>query len=349
VKYAIIMAGGSGTRFWPKSSKKNPKQLLSLTGRDSQLQVTCKRLQGVVSKPHCLIVCTEKLKSSVLKHVPKSWVLPEPQGRNTMAAVCWGAWSIKEEDPDALIAVLPADSFIKDVKVFQKALNQAYHLAETKNRIVCLGIKPTFGATAYGYIHRGLELSPSSFEIKKFVEKPDNQRAEELFQSKEYLWNAGIFIFKAKVFIEEVRTHAPEFFNYFEKNINSLKKVKSGYGKLPSVSIDVALMEKTTQGAVMPGDFGWNDLGSWPALSEVGPANCEAGVVKAPGGVLSVRSKNIIADIESKRFLGLVGVENIIVVETKDAILVCHRDQAQEIRTLVNLIEKNKKLSKRLL
>jgi mannose-1-phosphate guanylyltransferase len=343
------MAGGSGTRFWPKSSKKKPKQLLSLTGKESQLQLTWNRLNSVVEKSKRMVVCTELLKSAVLKHVKGAWILAEPMGRNTMAAVCWSAWAIAEKDPQSLVAVLPADAYIANVSEFQKALNGAFEIAENERRIVCLGITPTGPATAYGYIQRGLPLKHLGFEIKEFVEKPDDTKAKVLFDSKEFLWNAGIFVFDVGTFIDEVRKLAPEFAAFFDKNIKSPKKLKAGYKNLPSVAIDVALMEKTQKGALLAGDFGWNDLGSWPALSEVIPPNSEAGVIKAPGGFVAVKSKNIVADITPKKFLGLIGVEDLIVVETENAILVCNQKNAQDIKTLVGLIEKNKKLAKNLL
>ncbi len=348
-KYAVIMAGGSGTRFWPKSSRKKPKQLLSLTGRESQLQLTWNRLNSVVEKSKRMVVCTELLKGAILKHVKGAWILAEPMGRNTMAAVCWSAWAIAEKDPQALVAVLPADAFIAHVPEFKKALNIAFDIAENEKRIVCLGITPTGPATAYGYIQRGLPLRNVGHEIREFVEKPDDAKAQRLFESKEFLWNAGIFVFGVNTFIDEVRQLAPEFATFFDKNIKSLKKLKTGYKNLPSIAIDVALMEKTNRGALVAGDFGWNDLGSWPALQEVIPPNSEGGIIKAPGGFITVGSKNIIADISSKKFLGLIGVEDLIVVETETAILVCNHKNAQDIKTLVSLIEKNKKLAKNLL
>jgi mannose-1-phosphate guanylyltransferase len=248
-----------------------------------------------------------------------------------------------------LVAVLPADAFIANVQEFQKALKVAFEIAENEKRIVCLGITPTAPATAYGYIQRGLPLKGAGHEIKEFVEKPDSEKAQRLYDSEEFLWNAGIFVFKAETFIEEVRTLAPEFAAFFDKNIKAPAKLKYGYKNLPSVAIDVALMEKTNKGALVAGDFGWNDLGSWPALQEVMPANSEAGVIKATGGFIAVGSKNIVADISSKKFLGLIGVEDLIVVETDNAILVCNQKNAQDIKTLVGLIEKNKKLAKFLL
>jgi mannose-1-phosphate guanylyltransferase len=341
------MAGGSGTRFWPKSSKSKPKQLLALTGQKSQLQLTCSRLQGVVGKSNQLIVCTEALKKPTLKQIPGAWVLGEPEGRNTMAAVCWSAWTIFEEDPTALVAVLPADAFIADVPAFKKALEEGYRVAREEKRIVCLGIKPTFPATAYGYIQKGSALKTAGFEIKRFIEKPDLNNARDLFASQEFLWNAGIFIFSIETFLSEVRSHAPEFAAFFDSR--SENKIKKDYKKLPSIAIDVALMEKTSRGALISGDFGWNDLGSWPALAEVLPSNSEAGVIKAPGGFLSLGSKKIIADMNSKKFLALIGVENLIIVETENALMVCHGDHAQDIKTLVQQMQKNKKLAQRLL
>ncbi len=343
------MAGGSGTRFWPKSSKKKPKQLLSLTSRESQIQLTWKRLNTVVERSHRLIVCTEQLRKATLEHIKDVKILAEPMGRNTMAAVCWSAWDIFQKDPTALIAVLPADAFIANVPEFQKSLNLAFEVALSEKRIVCLGITPTGPATAYGYIRRGTALKGGGYELKEFVEKPDRANAQNLFESGEFLWNAGIFIFEVSTFIEEVRIHSPEFASFFDKKIHKPHLIKQGYRNLQSVSIDVALMEKTHRGALLEGNFGWNDLGSWPALLEVVPPNSEAGVLRAPGGFIQVNSKNIIADLSSKKFLGLIGVEDLIVVETEKAILICHQKNAQDIKTLVNMIEKNKKFAKTLL
>jgi len=344
------MAGGSGTRFWPKSSSKIPKQLLSLTHKRSQIQLTFDRLESVVSKPNRWVIATKSLKSAIKKQLSGVKILAEPEGRNTMAAACWSAWTVAQKEPDGLVAVLPADAHIGDVGNYQATLEEAFLIAQRELRIVCLGIKPTFPATCYGYIQSGNSLQMGNGKtIAHFIEKPSKERAHEFFQSGSYSWNAGIFIFRADVFQEEVRIHAPDFAAFFDKNIKTEKKIISGYKKLPSTSVDVGLMEKTNKGAVVTGDFGWNDLGSWPALGEVLKPNSPAGIVNAPAGHISLNSKNVIVDVTEKKFVGLIGVENLIVVETSGALLICHQDHAQEIKNLVSEIRKNKKIAKKLL
>jgi mannose-1-phosphate guanylyltransferase/mannose-6-phosphate isomerase len=266
-----------------------------------------------------------------------------------MAAVCWSVWSVDHVQPDALIAVLPADAYIGDVPGYQKALNIAFAVAEKENRIVCLGIKPTSAATGYGYIQQGPELSSGATEIARFIEKPDEKKAQELFSSGQYLWNAGIFVFPAKLFMNETRKLAPEFGSFFDKFAKSSTRLRNRYKDLPKISVDVALMEKTKSGALVPGDFGWNDIGSWPALAEVLKSNSPAGIVNSDGGHLSIDSQNCIVDVCGDKFVGLIGVKDLIVVETEGALLVCHKDEAQKIKDLVGQLEKDKKLSKKLL
>ena len=208
------MAGGSGTRFWPLSSIKRPKQLLKLTGKRSQIQLTSDRLQGIVKKSNRFVVCTKALEKPTKAHLPGIKTLGEPVGRNTMAAVCWGAWAIAQKNPEATLIVLPADAHISNVEKFQGVLKQAVDLAQQEHHIVCLGIKPTFAATGYGYIQNG-EILKSGFKIARFVEKPNELKAKEFLSSGDYTWNAGIFVFRVKDLISEVRNHAPEFAKIF--------------------------------------------------------------------------------------------------------------------------------------
>jgi len=341
------MAGGSGTRFWPKSSKNNPKQFLPLTNSKSMIKNTFDRLNGVVGKKQRWVVCTENQKRQTKKELgSQTTVLAEPEGRNTMAAVCLSAWTVSKKDPDGVIAILPADHHIADIPGFKSDLLKAYSLAESSGRIVCLGIKPTFPSTGYGYIEAGENLGPSedgSFKIKAFIEKPPLEQAKDLFEKSQFMWNAGIFVFSVSTFIAEVRSHAPEFASSFDKIKKDPKKLKSIYKKLSKLPVDVALMEKTEKGAVIRGDFGWNDVGSWATLEEVMAENSPAGVIKAKGGHVSLNSSGMIVDVTDDKFIGLVGVKDLIVVETKNSILICHKDKAQDIKNLVGEINKNKK------
>jgi mannose-1-phosphate guanylyltransferase len=345
------MAGGSGTRFWPKSSAKHPKQLLALTGKKTQIQLTWDRLGGVVPAQNRWVIGTETLATAIRAQLPGAHQLKEPVGRNTMAAVCWSAWTLHGNggDKDALVAVLPADAFVGNVSAFRAALNEAFVVAEKEDRIVCLGIKPKFPSTAYGYIQGGRPLPTAGCEIEKFTEKPPADKAQEYFQSGEYFWNAGIFVFRAGAFIDEVRLYAPAFAAFFDKAAGNQSKIKSGYKNLPLVSVDVALMENTKRGALVPGDFGWNDLGSWPALAEVLPSNDQAGLIHAPGGHAAIDCSGLIVDVTDRKFVGLIGVSDLIVVETDKALLICRKDEAQKIKDLVGSLNQNKKLKDRLL
>lgn len=344
-RYAVIMAGGSGTRFWPKSSRKNPKQFLSLVGKRSMIQLTADRLKKILSAQRLSVVCSPEFQAQTKKHLGKIQIITEPEARNTMAAVCLSAWSIAQKNPDAILCVLPADAHIADANGYTKTLESAYVFAEEHSSIVCLGLKPTYPATAYGYIEVGPLLSEGSYKIAHFFEKPTIDKAERYFASGKYLWNAGIFVFKVQTFIEEVQSHAPKFYEAFQQYFKSKPnptKLKKLYASLPKEPVDIALMEKTNKGAVCVGDFGWNDIGSWPALAEVLPQNSEAGLVMAPGGHMAVNSSGIVAQLESKKFLGLVGVKDLVIVETKDAFLICAKDKAQEIKTLVDMMSQSK-------
>ncbi len=310
------------------------------------IQLTFDRLTGLIPRGNISVVSPKEFKGKIKKHLGKIKVFNEPEARNTMGAICLSAWNIGVRDPEAIIAVFPSDAYIADTDEFRKALSESYEYAALNHSIVCLGIKPTFPATGYGYIESGAPLSGSIRTIERFVEKPNESTAEEFFKSGSFIWNAGIFIFKAQTFFEEVETHAFDFFTAFETISRKKTRLKKIYSGLPKESIDTALMEKTRAGVVMSGDFGWNDIGSWPALQEVLPANSAAGLVLSQGGFEEVDSSGIIASIDSKKFLGVVGLKDIVIVETKDAILVCSKDKAQEIKTLVSKLQGNKKFKK---
>jgi mannose-1-phosphate guanylyltransferase len=344
------MAGGSGTRFWPKSSRNFPKQLLSLTDHRSLLQMTADRLKKIVSQENLFVVGTERLKNAIKTQLPLVNIFAEPEGRNTMAAVCWSTWKISEKNPEAVISVLPADAYIENIKSYQESLQTAFEIAKEDDRIVCLGIKPRYASTAYGYIEAGDEkITGGAKNISRFIEKPDSKKAKEIFNKGHFLWNAGIFVFKAKVFKAEVLKHAPKFAEYFDKMPKSKNKFKTFYKSLPKAPVDTALMEKTSRGAVISGDFGWNDLGSWPALEEVFKNNESAGLIRGAAACLSIDSKGMIVDLEHKKLIAFIGVENLIVVETEKSLLIATKDRAQEIKKIVELIEQNKKLKDRFL
>lgn len=336
--YAVIMAGGSGTRFWPKSSKKKPKQLLNLTGKESLIKLTDKRLNPLISKNNRWVVCTELLKTATKKELKAAKILAEPEGRNTMAAVCWAAWTIHKLNPNSLLIVLPADAHVANNESYISTLQTALEVAQNQRKIVCVGIRPTFPATGYGYIESG-----ENHKIKRFVEKPNEETAKQFLSSQKFLWNAGIFVFRSDVFINEARIHASEFAQAFDQILKSPRSLAKIYKGLAKVSVDVALMEKTQEGAVVPGDFGWNDVGSWTALPEVLSANTDAGLINSIGECLTIDSENLIVDATSNNLIGLIGVKDLIIVQTPKVLLVCHKDKAQKIKDLVARVEQTKK------
>jgi mannose-1-phosphate guanylyltransferase len=310
------------------------------------IQLTRDRTKSLAPAKNLSVVSTQNFSALTKKHLGKINFISEPQAKNTMAAVCLTAWQISQKDKNAIIAILPADAHIADSKEFQRVLEQAFQFAEKNPSIVCVGIQPTFAATIYGYIESGTPLTSNFSKIARFVEKPPKEKAEEFIASKKYLWNAGIFVFKVQTLIEEVRSLAPEYAKAFDFLMKNKSKIKSIYKNLPSESVDTALMEKTSSGALINGNFGWNDIGSWPALAEVMGQNSEAGYIHAPGGSLSIDSHNVVADLSSKKILALVGVQDLIVVETKDAILICSKDKADKIKNIVEQLKKSKKFNK---
>ncbi len=335
-RFAVIMAGGSGTRFWPKSTRKTPKQFLPLTSKRSLLWEASHRLDGLVPTPKRWVVCTQDVAGLVKKQLKSSPLLIEPQGRNTMAAVCWAAWVINGKDRQSSVVVLPADAHIGNEVAYKKALGEAFKRAEEKGRIVCLGIPPTFPATGYGYIE-------NKSDNPKFVEKPSEERALELMKSG-YLWNAGIFVFKTSVFINEVRVLAPHFAHEFDQIMVNAKKLTSIYRHLTKIPVDKAIMEKTALGSVISCGFGWNDVGSWKALHEVTGNNTTEGLVRTKRGYEAIDCSDLFIDVTDGKFVGLVGVKDLVVVETKDALLICHKDRTQEIKDLVEKIRVRPKL-----
>lgn len=348
-RFAVIMAGGSGTRFWPKSSKKNPKQFLSLVSSKSMIKLTAERLKGVVTPRNVAVVCAPEFQPQTKKHLGKVRIITEPEARNTMAAVCLSAWTLYQQNPEATLCILPADAYVADTTAYAETLNTAFEFAEKHSSIVCLGIKPTYAATAYGYIEVGPMFEEGTYKIAHFFEKPTLDKAEKYFSSGKYLWNAGIFVFKAKTFIEETKTHAPEFHRAFEKYFSgkpSPGKLKKFYATLPKEPVDIALMEKTFKGAMCVGDFGWNDIGSWPALQEVLPRNSDAGLVISKGGHKSINSSGVVAQLDSKKFLALVGVKDLVIVETPDVLMVCDKNKAQDIKQMVDLLSKDPKFKR---
>ncbi len=334
----VVLSGGSGTRLWPLSRELYPKQLLKLVGPHTMLQDTVLRLAGLEAAPP-VVVCNESHRFLVAEQLRQLAVKPraivlEPVGRNTAPAIALAA---DAADPEALLLVLPADHVIRDVPAFQAAIRRALPAAEA-GRLVTFGIVPNAPETGYGYIRRGA-ADGQAFKIAQFVEKPDLARAEGFLASGEYYWNSGLFLFKARRYLEELQKFAPDIataalagVQKAQPDLDFTRIDKAAFEACRSESIDYAVMEKTADAVVVPLDAGWSDVGSWAALHEASPADARGNVLH--GDVVVEDTDGCLIHAES-RLVTAVGLKDHVVVETKDAVLVAPKDRVQDVKKLV--------------
>ena len=333
--WTVIMAGGVGSRFWPLSRRERPKQLLDLFGGGSMVRRTVDRLLPLVPAERQLIVTGEVLGDamrSALPELPSANVLEEPLGRNTAPAIGWAAREIAKRDPEALLAILPADQLIVDEEAYRETARLALE-ACAEGRIVTLGIPATRPETGYGYIRAGQEVSGGVFEVNAFKEKPDLDTALSYLAQGGYYWNAGMFFAPAKLMLDELEVHAPEV----SRGLSRLdsEPLHLVYEALPSISIDYAVMERTDKVAVVPGDFGWSDVGSWRTLWDFREGEQST---YSRGDVLELDGSGNVLFSEGG-IVATVGVQDLIVVHTPDATMVCPRDQAQRLREIVDTLK----------
>jgi mannose-1-phosphate guanylyltransferase / mannose-6-phosphate isomerase len=345
----VILSGGVGSRLWPLSREHYPKQLLALTGgNDSLLQQTIQRLHGIPALGEMMIIANESqrflLADQLSTHTPAPKLVLEPLGRNTAPALAIAAHLAIEQDPDAVLLVMPADHLIQDVGVFHAAVAQAQELV-AEGFLVTFGIVPTQAESGYGYIKAGLPLK-SGFRVAEFVEKPAPTLAATYVASGDYYWNSGMFVLKAAHYLHELTIHAPDIALsaeqafatlYIDIERGFLRLEEDSFGRCRSESIDYAVMEKTAHAAVLPLAAGWSDIGAWSSLWEVSPHD-ESGNA-CYGDVLAMESHNSYLRAEY-RLLATLGVDNIIAVETADAVLVAHKDRVQDVKTLVAELKK---------
>ncbi|WP_408889057.1 mannose-1-phosphate guanylyltransferase [Myxococcus faecalis] len=346
--YPVIMAGGSGTRFWPLSRQARPKQFLPLASKLPLITDTAQRLKGLATVKNTFIVCGPlhaKAAAKLVKGLPKPNLLVEPVARNTAPAIALAAVQVAARDPKGVMVVLPSDHHVADVPGFKRVLEQAARIAEG-GHIVTLGIQPHRPETGYGYIQVGDALEGGGRAVKAFKEKPDPQTAQAYVSSGEYLWNGGIFVFRADVILAAFEQHMPEM----KKGLKALREaagkrtfgavLKKVFPKLPSISIDYGVMEKASNIAVLPGDFGWSDVGSFAAIPEVRPADAQGNVISGDLAVV-VDCKGCIV-LADKRPLSVVGLTDVVVVDSGDAVLVVPREKSQDVRKVVEALKARK-------
>lgn len=344
--YAVLMAGGVGSRFWPLSRARTPKQLLALgSGSESLIQSTARRIRPVVDQENIWVVTSQAQQEAVsqqLSDVPSDQILPEPVGRNTAACVGWAAISVRRKDPQGILAVLPADHYIGNEDAYATVLANAAMVA-ADGYLVTVGIKPTRPETGYGYIELGKSLGKGAYAVERFIEKPDRARAAQLLAGGRYLWNSGLFFFRVDVILSAIEKHMPELYaqllQYDEAAARGeeMALVAKTYATLPSVSVDTGIMEKSDNLAVLMGDFSWSDLGSWQTAWELAPKDTDG---NAGENILSVESRNCYVRGNGKKVVALVGLDDVVVVDTEDALLIMPRERSQDVKRIVEELKK---------
>jgi len=343
-----IMCGGNGTRMWPLSRTMYPKQFLSLVNETSLLQDTLLRLPKECNQS--ILICNEEHRFLVAEqarsYVENPAIILEPEGRNTAPALALAAIQALEKNKDAVLLVLASDHVIKDTEQFHRVIEQANKLAK-EDKLVTFGIVPTHPETGFGYIKQGLKLDETGYVVDKFIEKPNIHLAEEFVAAGVYLWNSGMFMFKASRYLEELNKYKPQIFTKcieamadINLDMDFIRPDKTAFMACEDESIDYAVMENTDSAVVVPLDAGWSDVGSYSALWDITEKDENNNVIK--GDVISVNSKNCYLHSDS-RLISTIGVNNLVIVDTKDAILVANKDDVQDIKTVVKTLKENNK------
>ena len=345
----VIMSGGSGTRLWPLSRQTKPKQFLPLYTDQSLLQETVARLDGI----HCqspFVICNEEHRFLVAEQLrqidQKACILLEPMGRNTAAAIALAAFKAVEGGENPILLILAADHLIEETHCFQQCVTQAVHAA-SHGYLVTLGIVPNKPETGYGYIEKGQQITEGVYQVSRFVEKPDEVTAQAYIQSGDYYWNSGMFVFAAQAYLEQLQAFRPDIYTACKKamehqtaDMDFIRVDKEAFIACPSESIDYAVMEKTQKAVMIPLDAGWTDIGSWSALWEVSPKDEQGNSLR--GDVLVQETENTLVYADN-RLVVTLGVQDIIVVETKDAVLVADKNSIQQVKDIVNRLQQQER------
>jgi len=347
--YAVIMAGGVGSRFWPRSKKRLPKQLIKIFGDMTMIQATVDRLSGIVEKDNIFIITNELQRPKVIKqlhNVPEENIIEEPFGRNTAACIGLASIIIKAKDPDAVTVVLPADHIIKEKDKFLETIQDAAKFAYESKGLVTIGINPTRPETGYGYIQiNDEEVSKNVFKVYTFAEKPNYATALRFIESGDFLWNSGMFIWRVDAILDEIKNFMPDLHEgliKIQENIskpNFRDELINVYGQLKKTSIDYGIMEKSSKVFLTKGMFTWSDVGSWEEVYQLSEKNNNGNAIT--GKVFT----DMVADsyiYSPDKMTAVIGLDNIIVINHEDTVLVCRRDKAQNVKEIVDFLKINK-------
>jgi mannose-1-phosphate guanylyltransferase len=349
--YAVILAGGVGSRFWPKSSASNPKQFLQIFGDKSLLQTTAGRVRPLI-RQDCIYVVTndryfDKIREQ-LPDLPPENLIIEPEARETAAGIGLAAVKLARRDPDAVMAVLPSDHFIGSEQDFRRCLSWAAEFARTNKMLVTFGIRPTEPKTGYGYIKMDRLLvndnGRRAYHVEEFTEKPDFERALRFLQSGKYLWNSGMFVWRVQTILQAYRKHMPEMYRHLSQLYEILgtpderEVIRELYPQMPKLSVDYAIMEKAENTAVIPADFAWDDVGSWRSVERFLSHDHSGNIVN--GLHVGIDTGRCIIESEDK-LIATIGVRDLLIVQSENSILVADKERDQEIKDLVRRIEKN--------
>ena len=353
--HGVILAGGSGTRFWPTSREQSPKQLQKIVGTGTMLQNTVQRLLPLIPVENLFLATNHQQALETLRQLDSYGFIPdhliaEPCNRNTALAIGLIAKLIINKDSNAILAIFPADHVVANSENFIKTLKRAEALAQ-KDYLVTLGIPPTRPETGFGYLKQGAEIENGVYQVEQFVEKPDRPKAEQYLEHGKYFWNCGVFIWKASTILEELQKYAENIYSQIGAIADCIQntKGKSAYlelsetgrglfSSLPSLSIDYAVMEKSSKVALIPADIGWNDVGTWSSLDEISEKDSQGNVIS--GNVLAQDCNNSIIQGQN-RLIAVLGLKDTIVVDNSDALLVCAKERSQDVKGMVETLNKN--------
>ena len=360
--YPVILAGGRGTRFWPLSRRRIAKQLLPLDGKQTMIQQTVRRLLPLAPAQRLWVITNDDLRSAIVRQLPRldrKQILAEPVGRNTAPAIGLAAFLLQQRDPEAILGLFPSDHVIADESKYRQTISRAVEIAAAGENIVVLGIRPNRPETGYGYIEAGASSNGNALRVRRFTEKPDLSRAREFLAAGNYFWNSGMFLWSARTLVNALREHLPKTTRILEQIAESFasRKFASTFRRLypncENISIDYAVLEPLSAKGedasnifCLPADFGWNDLGSWTALHEHQAARlrpADANVLVNDGSFILDASGNYV--YAPGKFVATVGVNDLVIVQTDDALLITTRERAQDVGKIVKYLDE-KKLSK---